>query len=129
MGDQTKYVFDETARTLSGKIGFDLSRVVAIYGDGETLSGDVGEGSSTVLYPVYSPPEKVDDDKITRIWDDGTVAVQHNGETVTLAPGEEWVGRTSEETTGPYNMGLIRLTTTDTIINHGFIERKNIEET
>ena len=125
--DFPAYYFDEDERFLEGFMGFDVDDVVAIYGSGESLSGDAGSGAATELSPVYSIPAEVTGDRITRLWEDGKVAIEHAGETITLEPGQTWEDVRVEETTGGYNTGLIELTITDSITNHGFIEKEDVE--
>jgi len=124
--DFPTYFFDEEERTLKGSIDFDVDDVVAIYGSGRSLSGDAGSGAATSLWPIYSIPAEAGGDRITRLWDDGKVAVEHAGKLIILKPGETWKNTTVEETTGGYNTGLIELTVTDIITNHGFIEKEDV---
>ncbi len=125
--DFPTYQFDEGTRKLEGMMDFNLTGLIAIYGSGMSLGGDAGSGAGTGLSPVYSAPTEVSGDMITRVWEDGTVSILHNNQTVTLRPGETWNEvKTWDETAN--NMGLIRLTTNDTIKNYGFIELGDISE-
>lgn len=125
--DGPAYRFDEDSRTLKGKMDFDPSDVAVIYGTGKTLTGDAGRGTKSSLRAVRSVPKEVNGDEVTRIWEDGAVAIRHNDETVTVSPGGEWVQTTTEEVTSPYQTGVMRMTTTDTITNHGYIPIEDIE--
>lgn len=125
--DFPTYHFSEETRTLSGRIDFDVNKSVVIYGSGQSLSGDAGSGTAIRLYSIESVPGRVGEDTIARIWEDGTVAINHKNHTITLALGEEWTETTTEEKTNEFNSGLMRLTSTDRIKNYGFIERANIE--
>ncbi len=125
--DFPTYRFDGETRKLEGMIDFNLTGLVAIYGSGMSLGGDAGSGAGTGLSPVYSVPTEISGDMITRIWEDGTVSIHHNNDTITLKPGETWNEvETWDETAN--NMGLIRFTTNDTITNYGFIELGDISE-
>lgn len=123
------YTFDAGQRALAGKISFSLDGLAAIYGSGESITGDAGSGAATKLYPVYSAPVTVGDDRITRIWEDGTIAIVHNNKTLELSPGESWNETSSVDTADKNNMGIMRVTTTDRITNYGFIKIADIVET
>ncbi len=114
------YDFDKETRKLETDILFN--DVMALYGVKYSLEGDAGMGSSARLYPLLTLPSSNDGWKITRIWDDGKVAMQYNEKSIELRPGEVWEDSRFEEDSGVFNAGLMELTTTETITNHGYIE-------
>ncbi len=122
--DFPTYFFNEKERVLDANIDVESEDMLLVYGSGESLSGDAGSGAATGLSPVYSIPAKVSGDKIARVWDDGTVALEHAGEVITLAPGQSWEDVETNQTSR-YNIGLIELTVTDRVVNHGFVEFDN----
>jgi len=125
LGEST-YTFNSEERTLTGKAEFSLEGLRAIYASGKSLSGDAGSGSSTKLYPVKAVPTGDGGDRITAITSDGTVTIEHAGKTITLAPGESWSETTIIESAGKYALGITRLTSTDTIVNWGFLDKGDI---
>jgi len=126
--DFPTYSFDEGTRVLEGVLNFDPSKVAAIFGTGTSLSGDVGSGAGTALVPVNGTPFTHGEYSITRIWEDGTVAVQYGNRTITVSPGQSWSEKTVEEKADSNHLGLIRITSNNTITNHGFIEIAKISE-
>jgi hypothetical protein len=121
----SEYVFDPDERVVLTLNDVNTDGLEMIYGVEETLSGDAGEGTERRLYEVRSVPKVAGEDRITRFWDDGRVAVDYGTNTITLDVGEEWSEAREEDDVGDYKTGLVRLITTDTIINHGFVEYKS----
>jgi hypothetical protein len=122
---EDKYEYDEGSRTLTIYRDRDLVGVSAVYAYSETILGDAGEGSKEELSMIYSVPSDAGADTISRIWDNGRIAISYGQQAVTLSPGEEWENVVVSEDSGNYGTGIIKLTITDKIKNHGFV---NIEK-
>lgn len=120
------YVFDRELRTLNGTADFNVEDLKAIYGSINSLSGETGSGSSSRLYPVEALPADVGNDRVVQIYNNGTVVVEHANHTITLVPGESWSETTIEDSTGRFGLGIARLTSTDSVMNHGYIPEGNI---
>ena len=120
-----EYSFDEDDQTLIIHSDNNYQSAMAIYGYSETMEGAAGEGSESEISLIHSVPSNAGADKISRIWDNGKIAISFGQKAVTLSPGEEWESIAISEDVGAYDSGIIRLTITDKIINHGFI---NVEQ-
>jgi|GEM_PF-1562364 len=119
------YSFDDDTRVLSGTMDFELDGILAIFGNGVTYGGNLGNRVATELAAVTSVPFTSDGYSITRILEDGTITMSYNNETIKLKPGETWnkVVTTDE---AKQNIGLIRITSNNTITNYGFLESGNV---
>lgn len=95
-----------------------------VLGDGGTLAGYAGEGSSGTLYAIAALPHEQGGLTIQSLSSDGSVQFTYNGEAFTLAPGRDWndtiVNEVNTET------GKVRLTITDQIVNHGLLDTSKI---
>jgi hypothetical protein len=130
MIDFPTYSFNKQDRILTGMINFEINgSLLAVLGDGRSLSGAMGGGAATMLYGVYGLPYQNWGLTIASIEKNGTVTIDHGNETIVLLPGTEWTKVTSEITTiDNYdgNKSIINVTTTDHFVNYGFINKKNI---
>jgi hypothetical protein len=128
--DFPTYSFDETSKTLSGEINFDINKSLkVIYGNGRSLSGVIGGGAATGLTGIYNLPYKQDNFEIKEIEPDGTLNIQYNDSLIILKSNEEWVKISSEINTQDYGAGIAKakIITTDKIVNYGIIEKSKIE--
>ena len=92
------------------------SSIKAIYGNEFQISGDIGFGISSGLYPVKDLPYIYDKINILSIEGDNAT-LNCYGKNVTLVPGDSW----KMETIQPEEIGdgLLNVTTTVTVFNHG----------
>ncbi|MCD1293563.1 hypothetical protein CUJ83_00945 [Methanocella sp. CWC-04] len=129
MIDFPTYSYDEETKTLSGLFYFEVNDTLKmIYGDGRSLSGAAGGGAGTVLQGVYGLPYEKDAMKIVSMDSSGTVTMEYNNETIILRSGEKWENITSgvRKFDLADNYAIVNLTRTDTIVNHGILEKTKI---
>lgn len=130
MIDFPTYGFNKEERKLTGMVNFAINdSLVAVYGDGGSLSGAMGGGAATMLYGVYTLPYDGRGLTIGSIDHTGAVTILYKNESIVLQPGEEWVRITSEIITdNGYDGNLTRInaTTTDKIVNYGLINKADI---
>lgn len=124
------YSFDEKTSTLdASRLDIEINDFLkAVYGDGNDLSGCAGSGASTTLHGVYEIPYEHDNLKILEIEGDGTAHLHYNGLSIVLKSGEKWSNVEStidtKETDGA--IARAKLTTTDTIVNYGILDKSKI---
>ena len=97
------------------------SSTKAIYGNEFQISGDIGFGISSGLYPVNYLPYNYGEINILSIEGDNAT-LDCYGRNVTLVPGDSW----KIETIQPEKIGdgLLNVTTTVTVYNHGKVAVK-----
>jgi hypothetical protein len=109
--------YDLRNSTLSTVERIELnSSTKAIYGNEFQISGDIGSGTSSGLYPVKDLPYSYGEINILSIEGDN-VTLECYRKNVTLVPGGSW----KIETIQPEKIGegLLNVTTTVTVYNHG----------
>jgi len=108
--------------TLPFGIGAEARAVIGI---GRSLSGDLGGGASSSLYPINQLPYDADGVKITEI--KGDVAIfDYQGKQITLGPGEKWQDSVEESRTVAGTEYKVEITTL--IKNHGRVELQGGDE-
>jgi len=92
------------------------SSTKAVFGSEFEISGDIGSGVSSGLYPVVNLPYDYGEIHILKIEGDN-VTLNCSGESISLTPGGSW----KRVTTQPEEIGtrLFNMTTTVTVYNHG----------
>jgi len=126
--DFPTYSFDRTTGVLAGMISFPINNSLkAVYGDGTSRSGHYGSGSGTRLSGIYSFPYENDGLRITSIEGNGTIHIKYRNSDLILKSGESWEDITTKIEIYPDLMCSIRLTETDTIINHGILKKSDIK--
>jgi hypothetical protein len=130
MIDFPTYSFDPEGRKLTGLINFEVNdSLLAVYGDGTSLSGAMGGGAATMLHGAYALPYSWYGLTISSVKADGTVTIEYKNETILLSPGEEWTLTASEiQALDGYdgNRSLINVTTGDRIVNYGLLNKNDI---
>jgi len=127
------YYFDEAENTLNVLADFRGLRVnkalKIIYGDGESLSGDVGMGAGTYLSGVYELPYKQGELEIVKAEPDGTAQIKYNEASIVLKSREKWSNITTRVDTQQYGDGSCKfnLIITDTIVNYGILDKSKIK--
>ncbi len=132
MIDFPTYSFDPKTGTLEGWINFTINdSLKVIYGSGSSLSGAAGSGAASMLSGVYKLPHEDEKLRILKIDSDGTAHVEYNGLPITLKGGEEWTNVTTKVDMQQFdsNKGIAKLTITEKVMNHGFIDRSKITNT
>jgi hypothetical protein len=122
------YFFD--GGTLTGQFDFKIDDTLKmIYGAYNSLSGCAGTGISSSLYSANVLPYENNGFKILGIQPDGTAQIEYNGVSIILKSGESWEQTTSridtKESQG--QSGTAKLTTTDTIVNYGILDKSKIK--
>lgn len=124
------YFFNENTGSLDvNQLNIEINdSLKAVYGDGMELGGCAGSGMSTYAYGVYDLPYERDKLKILEIEGDGTVHLSYNSLSIVLKSGEKWSNVESiidtKESNGVNTKA--RLTTTDTIVNYGILDKSKI---
>jgi parallel beta-helix repeat protein len=90
--------------------------VKTILGEGISLSGDLGGGAASALYPVSEIPCTSGNLTILSI-DEDIVTLDYQGQRITLGSNESWEIETESVETD--EMATLRVTTKTTIWNHG----------
>lgn len=134
--DFPMYYFNSSDRSLEvhGSMNMD-DNLTAIYGDGESLSGDAGSGAATYATGVYRLPYQSGDLTILNLNSDGTAYIQYKGLNLTLYPGQSWINETSTiEENQFYNTTLkmnetskINMTVSDSIKNFGLCNKSKVK--
>jgi hypothetical protein len=97
------------------------SSTKAIYGNKFQISGDIGSGISSRLYPIRYLPYNYGEINILKI-EGYNVTLDCYGKNATLMPGNSYKRRTTQpETIGER---LLNVTTTVTVYNHGKVAVK-----
>ena len=124
------YFFDEKAGALSGQFDFKIDDALKVVcGSYYSLSGCAGSGISSSLYSANVLPYEKNGFKILGIQPDGTAQIEYNGVLVILKSGESWEKTTSKIDTkeSQGQSGTAKLTTTDTIVNYGILDKSKIK--
>ena len=132
--DFPTYRFDQDAKVLQGRIDFKIDKnLMVIYGDGISLSGIAGGGTSTRLFGIYKLPytsQGYDTPQLTvlKIQDDGSVELEYRKENFTLQIGEKWekIFTKLEDFKQYQQNGTIEFINTDRIFNYGFLKKSKI---
>jgi hypothetical protein len=128
------YFFNEAENKLSvfaDFLDFSINRSLKIiYGDGESLSGDAGMGIAAGLSGVYKLPYEQRGLEIVKVEPDGTSYIKYNEVLIILQSGEKWENITTRIDTKQHehNLYKVKLTITDTIVNHGILDKSKIEK-
>jgi hypothetical protein len=108
--------------TLPAEVGAEARAVIGI---GRSLSGDLGGGAASRLYPLNQLPYDADGVKITEIR--GDVAIfDYQGKQITLGPGEKLQDSIEEFRTVEGTKYKVEITTL--IQNHGRVELQGGDE-
>lgn len=134
--DMPTYSFDEKARALEGSMDFAVDGdLKVIYGDGESLTGAAGEGAGTALTGIFELPYRGEGYgtpgiEILGVDPDGTARIVYLTESITLKPGQKWSKSSSRIDTYEWGhrKGKARLTSRDTIINHGILDKSRVSK-
>lgn len=132
MIDFPTYSFYPENRTLEGWMNFAINdSLKVIYGSGTSLSGAAGSGAASMLSGVYELPHEDEKLKILKVDSDGTAHLEYNSLPITLKSGEEWTNITTRVDVQQFdsNKGTAKLTITEKIMNHGFVNRSNLINT
>ncbi|AKB85217.1 hypothetical protein [Methanococcoides methylutens] len=130
--DFPTYYFDEENQALhitAPREPFEVnSSLMMIAGDGSSLSGVIGMGAGTMTYAAYSLPHEVNSYEVISISKEGTVVISYNDEEIVIEAGEKWenIENTTEESEEGQPYAKVNITTTDTFINYGFLEKGDI---
>lgn len=129
--DSPTFDFDSTKGILSGVIFFEINKFLkVIYGNGRSYSGAAGYGVSTSLMGIYELPFSLENFKIEQVEENGTIHFLYNDSTIVLKSNEEWVNKSTridiQNNSG--EVAKAQLTTTNSFINHGIIEKSKIEK-
>jgi hypothetical protein len=127
--DGPGYSFDSSSGVLHGNIGFPIEdNLIAVCGDGGSLSGTVGGGVATYLLAICDLPYQHEEGNpiLKDIRKDGTILVSYRDSSITLIPGDEWVSITTEIDTLP--TAIVQVTTTDMLTNFGFQLKSKIQK-
>ncbi len=134
--DMPTYEFDEETQTLSGSMEFGTGPdLKVVYGVGESLRGAAGEGSGTALYGITALPFTIDEAygspalEILEVLADGTARMKYRDEEITLKPKGRWsktFTRIDEQEWGE-RKGKAKLISSDTIVNHGILDKSKLQ--
>jgi hypothetical protein len=120
------YWFNENTRELNGNVNFTIDgRLLLIFGDSLTLSGNFGAGTGNKLYGVYRLPVQADKATIYYVDQYGTVGMYVNNTTVTLRPGQEYSYNETE--TVKDGNGTVRINYQQLYLNHGTIPLASVQ--
>jgi len=113
----TYFIRDSVLETMSPiKTGAETEAVIGI---GSSLSGDLGGGAASSLYPIDQLPYEADGVKVTEIR--GDVAIfDYQGKQITLGPGERLQNSVEEFRIVEGTKYKVEITTL--ITNHGRVE-------
>lgn len=126
MIDFPTYSFDPETRTLDSRLALELrDDLKVVYGSGMSLHGVAGGGAATGLTEVHTLPAEIQGLRIVQVDRDGTATLEYGGEVLALTPGETWTNTIEE--VREQGAGKARLTTVDTIVNHGILDKTKIE--
>ena len=114
---------------MEGLIEFELSRdLKVIYGSGGCLTGAAGGGCGTGLNGKYEIPFLQGNFELFAIDSNGKISCKYKGEPIELIPGEEWISNAIKYDTTEVEgeLSISEITTTDKLVNWGFLERDSI---
>lgn len=129
MIDFPMYSFDNERKRLSGIFDFNVTdSLILVMGDGRSLSGAAGGGAGTSLTAGYAFPYERDGLVIENASSDGSVYIRYDNKTIFLKRGEKWVNEYTyvEDKAMGDGTAKVEFTVTDTIVNHGLIDKNSI---
>ncbi len=118
MIDFPTYVVDDSTLHVYGSIELNDSTILLL-GGLYSISGDMGGGVSTNVYPVVALPYMFEDVKILNLSGGGVVGIDYNGTVVALRPGGSW--NYSYSCTEEFLECLFNVTVTITVENYGYL--------
>ncbi|HDN01772.1 MAG TPA: hypothetical protein ENF42_02235 [Candidatus Bathyarchaeota archaeon] len=118
MIDFPMYVVEDSTLRVMGSLELNSS-VILLLGGLHSISGDMGGGVSSNVYPVLSLPYIFEDVEILSVGDGGRVEVAYNGTFLTLKPGESW--NYSYSVVEEFMDGFFNITVTIAVENYGYL--------
>jgi len=127
--DYPTYSFDDRTGTLNSMVSLNFvnQKLKVVLGTTNSLSGAAGSGRASFLHGAFELPYayEIQSLKIVGVEADGMAYVEFEKRQITLKAGQEW-GRISSTVETPVGTAKVKMTTTDTIVNHGIVEKSKI---